>query len=431
MKYMMQRTSRKFLVARPRITNMVGSCPATRVRRGLCEEGGRAALGSLMRSDRAGRPQIGDVGLVVAEIAQDLVAVLAEVGGGVAHAGRFRRLHHVDRLADDLQFAEPLVIHRPRHFEVLDLRVGEGLVDRVERAARHADLVQQLDPIDARFLLGDLAQHLVELLAVLRALRAGCVVGVGQQMLGARRLAKPLVKVVARGGDVDLPVGGREEAGRDAGRVVVAGLLGDLAGLQPARRLEVEHEYLRFEERGVDPLPLAGLLALDQRHHHRLRQEEPGAQIVDRDADPHRPLPGEAGDRHQAAHALGDLVDAGALGVRPGLAEARDAAVDDARVDLLHRLVVDAEPVLYVAEAPGGSILMTLAPQSANWRTAVGPARAWVKSSTVYFDSGRDPMLTAGFLQGWEGWQLGRNFRLSLGPTSSTPRRRSHEWSGR
>jgi hypothetical protein len=63
-------------------------------------------------------------------------------------------------------------------------------------------------------------------------------------------------------------------------------------------------------------------------------------------ADPDRPLARQAGDRHQASHALGDLVDPGAALIGPVLAEAGNAAVDDARVDLLHRLVVDAEPVL-------------------------------------------------------------------------------------
>src|SRR5258708_15042129 len=37
------------------------------------------------------------------------------------------------------------------------------------------------------------------------------------------------------------------------------------------------------------------------------------------------------------------LIDAGALRVRPALAEAGDAAIDDARVDLLDRFVIDAE----------------------------------------------------------------------------------------
>src|SRR5262252_4002337 len=37
---------------------------------------------------------------------------------------------------------------------------------------------------------------------------------------------------------------------------------------------------------------------------------------------------------------------------------------------------------------PGGSILITAAPQSASWRTAVGPARCAVRSSTVRSASG-------------------------------------------
>ena len=60
------------------------------------------------------------------------------------------------------------------------------------------------------------------------------------------------------------------------------------------------------------------------------------------------PWLGQAGDRHQPAHALCDLVDAGTGGVGTGLAEARYAAVDDARIDLGHRIVVDAKSMLHV-----------------------------------------------------------------------------------
>jgi hypothetical protein len=54
----------------------------------------------------------------------------------------------------------------------------------------------------------------------------------------------------------------------------------------------------------------------------------------------------EAVDGHEAAEALGDLVEASPLGVRPGLPEAGDTGVDEARVDLPERLVVDTEAVL-------------------------------------------------------------------------------------
>ena len=71
-------------------------------------------------------------------------------------------------------------------------------------------------------------------------------------------------------------------------------------------------------------------------------------EVGDRDADAHRPLARQPGDRHQAAHALRDLVEARPVGVGPVLAEARQAHVDEARVDLAQGLVVDAEPVLHV-----------------------------------------------------------------------------------
>ena len=123
-----------------------------------------------------------------------------------------------------------------------------------------------------------------------------------------------------------------------------------------------------------------------------------------------------------------------------GLAEAADAAVDDARVDLFHVVVRHLEAVLHLrahvldehvgaldelhengvaflgfqieldralvavqvlevgAVAPaddvlaggsGGSMRITSAPQSARWRTQVGPARASVRSSTTTPVSGR------------------------------------------
>src|SRR5678815_4682898 len=48
-------------------------------------------------------------------------------------------------------------------------------------------------------------------------------------------------------------------------------------------------------------------------------------------------------------------------------------------------------PIASVLEpgSGGGSILMTDAPQSASWRTAVGPARCAVRSRTLMWESGR------------------------------------------
>ncbi len=166
--------------------------------------------------------------------------------------------------------------------------------------------------------------------------------------LAPMRAAEAAEHVGAGGRDVDMPVLGPEDAGRDAGRMVVAGLLRHLAGDEIARRLEVEHGDLRLEQRGLHPLPLARFLALQQGDEDADGAIHPRGQIGDRDADPHRPLAGQAGDRHEPAHALRDLIEAGTAAIGTVLAEAGDAAIDDARIDRAQRLVVDAEAMLDV-----------------------------------------------------------------------------------
>ena len=85
-----------------------------------------------------------------------------------------------------------------------------------------------------------------------------------------------------------------------------------------------------------------------QRDENAHRAEDPGRQIGDRDADAHRPLPRQAGNRHQPAHSLRDLIETRTVAIRPALSETGDAGVDQARVDRLQRLVVDAKAGLHV-----------------------------------------------------------------------------------
>ena len=60
------------------------------------------------------------------------------------------------------------------------------------------------------------------------------------------------------------------------------------------------------------------------------------------------PCPGKPVIDIRPAHALRDLIDPGPLRIRPGLAEAGDAAIDDALVDLLDGFVIDAEAELHL-----------------------------------------------------------------------------------
>jgi hypothetical protein len=130
--------------------------------------------------------------------------------------------------------------------------------------------------------------------------------------------------------------------------MVIAGLAGHLAADQPARALEVEHEDLRFQQGGGDVLALLRLLALEQRDQNAERAKQPCGEVGDRDADAHRPLPRQAGDRHQSAHALRDLVEARSAGVGTALAESGNAGIDELGVDLAQLRIVDAEPAFHV-----------------------------------------------------------------------------------
>ena len=102
------------------------------------------------------------------------------------------------------------------------------------------------------------------------------------------------------------------------------------------------------KQRGLHPLAFARDLALQQRGEDADGAEQPGREVRHGNADPHRALARRAGDRHQPAHALRDLIEAGALVIGAILAEAGDAAIDDARIDLAHALVIDAELGLHV-----------------------------------------------------------------------------------
>src|SRR5262249_43400792 len=88
--------------------------------------------------------------------------------------------------------------------------------------------------------------------------------------------------------------------------------------------------------------------ALDEGDQDALGEENARAQVGDGDADAHGPLARDARDGHEAPHALRDLADARPVTIRPALPEAGDAPVDQARVEGVQALVVDAEAPLDV-----------------------------------------------------------------------------------
>ncbi len=123
----------------------------------------------------------------------------------------------------------------------------------------------------------------------------------------------------------------------------VADALGHLAGDEKVERLVGEHADLAVDERGIDEAAATGALALGERGEDADRGIDAGENIGDRHPRALRLAVGRSRQLHDAAHALGHEVVARARGVGPGLAEAGDGAVDQARVVLGQALVVEAE----------------------------------------------------------------------------------------
>ena len=107
--------------------------------------------------------------------------------------------------------------------------------------------------------------------------------------------------------------------------------LGTLAGDEIIERLVGEHADLAVDQGGVHQAAAAGALALVERGEDAHDRIDAGEDVGNRHAGALGFAVRRAGEVHDPAHALGHEVIAGAGGVRPGLAEAGDRAIDQAR----------------------------------------------------------------------------------------------------
>src|SRR6202040_4159849 len=125
--------------------------------------------------------------------------------------------------------AEARAAHRRRHAEVAHLRIGENLVDVIDRAAGNSGAFEQLDPVLRRLMTGDLADHGVDRGAVGATALLVLPLWFVLPFRTADGVAQPLPHAGRAGRDVDVAVAGGKHPGGDAGRMVVAGLRRDLA----------------------------------------------------------------------------------------------------------------------------------------------------------------------------------------------------------
>ena len=239
--------------------------------------------------------------------------------------------------------------HRVRHLNLraagLHLRVFEDVGDGVDRPARHTDLFEQRDPGGGAARQREFAHQRDQHIAVGDARRVGDearIVGPLRVVDGAAEACE--LAVVADRQDHETVLG-RKVLVRHGVRVGVAHAL-RRAAIQMVHALVGEAGDLHVEQADVDVLADAGAVARLYGGQDGGARIHAGEYVGQRHADLDRARAffavGPAGDAHQAAHALHQEVIAGALGVRPGLAEAGDRAVDQARIDSEQRGVVEA-----------------------------------------------------------------------------------------
>src|SRR5438132_548935 len=119
-----------------------------------------------------------------------------------------------------------------------NLRVCEGLIDRIDWPARNAGSIEPLDYRVTRHRAGDLADQLVEFVTVVAAIFRRRVARVLDQIFAINGLAETAPHHRSRR-DIYIAVLGPEHTRRRAGRMIVPGLTCNLARNQITGGLEI------------------------------------------------------------------------------------------------------------------------------------------------------------------------------------------------
>ena len=252
--------------------------------------------------------------------------------GAVANALAVGR----ERRRDELAPAE--LLQDPGRAQLLLLGDGGEVVHRRGRNPRVAEPGEQ----HGGRLGGDpLLQQRDQLLAVGDAERVRGEALVAGELRRADRLAGLLEEAVVRRHDHQLAVGRLEHLVRDDQRECGAVPPGGDAAREHVDELVGDERERRLVEREVERPPLA----LVQRGDDRERRPDAGADVDQRDADPHRVPVGLAGDAHDPRRRLHQRVVARLGGERPAAPEGADRRVDQPRVARPERLRPEAEPL--------------------------------------------------------------------------------------
>ena len=134
----------------------------------------------------------------------------------------------------------------------------------------------------------------------------------------------------------------------------VAGAVGHvLVAVHHRAQRRGDRDRARLVHGDLDPLALAGALALDERAQDAGAEMDAREEVADRGAGLGRRPVGVARRIGDAAHRLDGDVHGGEVAIGAVEAEARAAAIDQARVQLAQHLVAQSQPV----HDAGGEIL--------------------------------------------------------------------------
>ena len=230
-----------------------------------------------------------DFGVGVADLAQDLIRLRTGIAGGAADV--LGEAGDVDRRGDDLlaRRGAGCVIGRamPR---CLHLRIGEDLVDRVDRAAGDAGRLEQLDPV------GGGLGRVISPIAALIALRSRAAALLGLPFRLACQSGRPIASQNRSHRRAELAamlmwpsLVGNTPVGMPVGWSLPAWPATSPSISQRAA-WKSSMKICASSSEVVTQRPTPVRLAVEQRHHDAEREQVAGGEVVDRDADAHRPL---------------------------------------------------------------------------------------------------------------------------------------------
>ena len=192
------------------------------------------------------------------------------------------------------------------------------------------------------------ADDIVDLRHVLGPAHGARQLRVLEQRGAAQHMAHRVPVPLGGGEDRDIAVGAAVGVVRRHGErgMPVAGAVGH-AGVTVHHRTQRrgERDHRRLVHGDLDPLALAGALALHQRAQNAGAEMDARQEVADRRARLGRRPVGVAGGVGDAAHRLDGDVHGREVAIGSVEAEARAAAIDQARVDLAQHLPADAEAI--------------------------------------------------------------------------------------